>query len=122
MSERGRLISRACEAVTPAPLGDALNRHICRLGYRKAVRFYGDTHPEVAIRSARNISRYMLPGQGYTSSVLRRFLNGQPTRFAGIMTEQEMAEVFGATRDQLHHDQRLEAHFEAKYGHIGKES
>ena len=101
-------------SLVPRWVGDQLNSGICSAGVRKASRFYKATHTDAALRDARNPARYMLPGLGYTGNVFRRFVGAHASRFAGILSREEMETLFGCGRD-VFFDARLESGFRWKY-------
>ena len=102
------------ERLIPNSLGSGLNTCICRAGVRKAARFYRRTHTDAMLRDARNPQRYMLPGLGYTGAILRRFMEGHATRFAGILSRAEMEAAFGCGGGMFV-DPRLDQLFRSKY-------
>lgn len=114
---RSRLIECG-ERLLPNWIGDHLNTGICRAAVRKAGRFYRATHTDDALHEARNPTRYMLPGLGYTGNIFRRFIDGHPSRFANILSTEEMEAAFGCDQN-VFFDLRLDTLFRSKYEHRG---
>ena len=102
------------ERFVPCAVADRLNTSICRAGVRKASAFYRASHTDKMLHDARNPHRYMIPGLGYTGTIYRRFMDGHASRFADVLSREEMDTAFGQGND-FFFDSRLDGLFRSKY-------
>jgi hypothetical protein len=112
-------ITRMLASALPKTGGNAVNARLYQTGLRHALnhaRRHGGPSAET-IAQARRLRCYRLVNNGYAPTVLRRFLEGHTSRFAGVLTRQEMQRAFGgdAALESCCEEPR-DSFFVSKYG------
>lgn len=119
LAARSRRLERAVASALPQRAGLAANARLHQAGLRRALnhaRNHGGPPAEI-IAQARQLTCYRLAGSGYAPTIYRRFMDGHASRFAGLLTREEMQRVFGGEESHYAHCAGpVEQFFTDKYG------